>query len=212
MKTKILFLTIFFMLYAISKATFAQPGSCFGSEAWSCYYAPSGVYICACVDTSSAPAQQCSNGQVLACRTDQHCDWECQCMDTSDVSTWLSHGHTCNTGGGGGNGHGGWWHHWHGHLRLGSGDMEVDVKNSFQIFPNPAYSFTTILISLEQKESVTVKLVDMTGRVIAILADGPFEKGKNEIEWNANEISPGIYFMTLEAGDILQTEKIIIAK
>lgn len=203
MKTKILSIPILLMICAFSQTTFAQ--QCSGTDVWSCYYYSIGGYFCGCVSSSSTEAQQCSNGQVLACRIDQHCDWVCECVDTNDVADWLSHAHKCNGGGM----HGG-WHHWHGGYRIG--ENSNDDKSFSAIYPNPVSSFATISFSLDEKENISVKLLDVTGRVITIIADRVFEEGKNEIVWNASDVNAGIYFLTMEGSDFFKTEKITITK
>jgi len=217
MKTKIPFIILSFMLCAISKAAFAQPGSCFGTEVWSCFYAPTGENICTCVDSSSAPAQQCAGGQVLACRLDQHCDWECQCMDSASVSTWQSHGHNCNNGGGGGGGNGGghgwWYHHWHGHYRTGENQLNLDVETMLgSIYPNPVSTEATISFSLDQSQKVSIKIFDLSGRIVFSLSDKFFENGLNEIIWNATDVPGGVYFLRMDAQDYSSIQKITVIK
>ena len=202
MKTKIQFITLLTVLCSISTMSFAQ--SCSGTDVWSCYYYGTGGYFCGCVSSSSTEALQCSGGQVLACRLNQHCDWECECVDTSDLAFWLSHSHKCNGGGGG---HGG-WHHWHGGYRLL--ENEQGEINAMQVYPNPITSLATISFFLEQKENISMKLFDMTGRIIVILADRTFEKGENEIVWNASELNAGIYFLQFQSEERVQTKRLIV--
>ena len=40
-------------------------------------------------------------------------------------------------------------------------------------------------------------VVDVTGRIVAMLADGPFDAGVHEVRWERAP-APGIYFAKLE--------------
>ncbi len=48
----------------------------------------------------------------------------------------------------------------------------------------------------------------MTGRYVATVADEYREDLDNELIWDDSELSPGIYFFTLEAGDHRETKMI----
>ena len=78
------------------------------------------------------------------------------------------------------------------------------------IVPNPVSKSTTISFSLEQSEKVSIKIFDMTGRIVKIIADGLFTEGENKIEWNVENENPGIYFLMMEAGNYSQTEKLSV--
>lgn len=88
------------------------------------------------------------------------------------------------------------------------------VSNNFSLnsFSNPFSNSTTISFTLSQSENVILKVFDMNGRLIKTLTDNVFEEGEHQIEFNAEKINAGIYFLQFQSGEIFQTEKLIVTK
>ena len=68
-----------------------------------------------------------------------------------------------------------------------------------QNYPNPFNPETVIPYSLASRSSVTLRVFDVLGREVAVLASGTQEAGRHVARWNASELSSGIYFYQLEA-------------
>jgi hypothetical protein len=79
-------------------------------------------------------------------------------------------------------------------------------------FPNPFNPNTTIQYSVKNSESISLEIVDVSGRVVEILLDDIIEPGNHEITWNARNQPSGIYFVKLTSGERLQTQKLILLK
>ena len=88
----------------------------------------------------------------------------------------------------------------------------ADETSLTTIYPNPVLNSTTISFSLSQSEIVSLKIYDMTGRLVTTLTDATFEEGNNEIVWNANDVNAGIYFLRMEAGSYSAMEKFSVIK
>jgi hypothetical protein len=80
------------------------------------------------------------------------------------------------------------------------------------VFPNPSFNSTIISFSLPLSENISLKIFDMSGKLISTLADKIFEEGDNEVVWNAREVNAGIYFLQLQSPENLQTKKLIVTK
>ncbi|MEO5571058.1 MAG: T9SS type A sorting domain-containing protein [Bacteroidia bacterium] len=99
-----------------------------------------------------------------------------------------------------------------------SGDLTSDNESSsVNIFPNPVSASTTISFSLSQSEKVSVKIFDMTGRIVNTLADGEMQEGAQQVEWNVtdekgNAVDAGIYFLKVDAGSFSKTQKLVIER
>jgi len=95
-----------------------------------------------------------------------------------------------------------------------------EIPNKFalsQNYPNPFNPSTTINFSIpndNSRRSGEVKLVvyDILGREIKILVNKKMTPGQHEVQFNADELTSGIYFYTLSAGDFFQTRKMILLK
>ena len=81
-----------------------------------------------------------------------------------------------------------------------------------QSYPNPFNAVTTIGFTLPQAQHVTLKIYDLLGRETAILIDEYKQAGEYAIAWNAGEISSGLYFYRIQAGDYKETQNMILLK
>ena len=80
------------------------------------------------------------------------------------------------------------------------------------ISPNPISNSTTISFSLSQSQKISLKILDVSGRLVSTLADKIFEAGRNELVWNADDVNAGVYFLQFQSAENLQTEKLIVTK
>ncbi|MCH7761794.1 S8 family serine peptidase [candidate division TA06 bacterium] len=89
-----------------------------------------------------------------------------------------------------------------------------------QNFPNPFSALgrpTAIRYSLLTQGEVTLKVYDISGRMVRTLVNGKKEAGPHVILWDGrdelrNEVSSGIYFYRIEAGDLRATKKLTLLK
>lgn len=85
-----------------------------------------------------------------------------------------------------------------------------------QNFPNPFNPSTTIYYSVPAQNRVTLKVYDLTGSLVETLVDEVKEKGLYHVTMSKNssgrELSSGVYFYTLQAGDRLLSKKMTILK
>ena len=59
---------------------------------------------------------------------------------------------------------------------------------------------------------VTLKVYDVLGNEIATLVNEEKAAGNYEVEFNATQLSSGIYFYRLQANDFTQIKKMILLK
>lgn len=89
------------------------------------------------------------------------------------------------------------------------------VPKSFilnQNFPNPFNPITKITWQSPVKSLQTLKIYDVLGREIATLVDEEKPAGNYEVEFAADNLSSGIYFYRLAAGDFLSTKKMVLLR
>lgn len=80
----------------------------------------------------------------------------------------------------------------------------VDLKNS----PNPFTTSTTIEYYLAQPSEVTISFFNKFGKQVDLIQQKQ-QQGKQQVVWNAEGLSTGIYFFRLQAGDHLSKGKIV---
>jgi hypothetical protein len=67
-----------------------------------------------------------------------------------------------------------------------------------QNYPNPFNPGTKISFSLDHNEKMNLSVYDMKGELISVLADREFSKGRHTVEFNAQDLSSGMYYYSLK--------------
>jgi len=98
-----------------------------------------------------------------------------------------------------------------------SKEVEVDLgtPTAFaleQNYPNPFNPTTTMQYSVSSKQFVTIKVFDMLGREVAVLVNGEKEPGTYTTEFSLTGLASGTYIYRMQAGDFVQTKKMILLK
>ncbi len=101
-----------------------------------------------------------------------------------------------------------------------SNEIDIDNINNFvlnQNCPNPFNPITTIQYSLPEESVITINVYDLAGRQIQNLVLSKQTSGIHSIKWNGtdqhgNLVPAGIYFYQLQAGDFVQTKKMVLMK
>jgi hypothetical protein len=83
--------------------------------------------------------------------------------------------------------------------------------------PNPFGAVTRFGYSIPQKGHARLSLHDVAGRLVTVLAEGPHGPGRHVADWEARDAAgsfaaSGVYFLRLEAGDVVRTRKVILAR
>ena len=79
-------------------------------------------------------------------------------------------------------------------------------------YPNPFNPTTSIEYSLPQSGEVSLIIYNLLGQEVAKLVSGEIESGYHKVTWDASNFSSGIYFYRLQAGDFVQTRKMVLLK
>ncbi len=94
----------------------------------------------------------------------------------------------------------------------------VPVKfELYQNYPNPFNPTTTIEYSIPTVEtrhalSVQLKIYDILGREVAELVNEKQAAGNYSVQFNAANLSSGVYFYRIKAGNFVQTKKMVLIK
>jgi aminopeptidase N len=86
-----------------------------------------------------------------------------------------------------------------------------------QNFPNPFNAGTTIQFALPVRSAISLRLFDITGRKVATLADGRWEAGTHEVQWDGTEAdgrtaASGVYMARLTAGETILVRKLLLLR
>jgi len=94
-------------------------------------------------------------------------------------------------------------------------EEQAFAPQRFQLFanyPNPFNPSTIIKYQVPQTSLVTLRVFDILGREIAFLVNEEKPAGTYNIQWNASNMSSGVYFYRLNAGNFIDTKRMILLK
>ncbi len=86
-----------------------------------------------------------------------------------------------------------------------------------QNFPNPFNPFTTLRYDLPEDALVNITIYDMLGRKVKTLVNTTQDAGFKSVIWDATNnqgrpASAGVYLYNLQAGEFVQTKKMVLLK
>ena len=81
-----------------------------------------------------------------------------------------------------------------------------------RVHPNPASTSATVNFELPAREFVTVSATDITGRMVMQSTGKWMDKGSHNTELHLNSLGAGVYFISLRAGDRLETQKLSVVQ
>ena len=91
----------------------------------------------------------------------------------------------------------------------------LNIPQSFfvdQNYPNPFNPSTTIRFGLPSSSYVTAKLFNLLGQEVATLYEGQLQAGEHKLLFEATNLTSGIYFYRIQAGDYLGMKRMILMK
>jgi hypothetical protein len=98
---------------------------------------------------------------------------------------------------------------------LGVDDQSNEIPTQFileQNYPNPFNPSTTIKFQVPNSSFVNLKVYDILGNEVATLVNEEKPSGTYEVSFDAKGLSTGIYFYTINAGNFVETKKMILMK
>ena len=91
------------------------------------------------------------------------------------------------------------------------------VYTLHQNYPNPFNPITTLRYDLPDDNHVTLTIYDLNGREINRLVNDVQPAGHKSVQWNATDmqgkpVSAGVYLYQIQAGEFVQTRKMVLLK
>ena len=81
-----------------------------------------------------------------------------------------------------------------------------------QNYPNPFNPSTTIRYGLPNRSHVTLTVFNTLGQQITVLQSGDREAGYHEVRFDGTGLSSGVYFYRIQAGEFVQTRRLVLLK
>jgi len=96
-------------------------------------------------------------------------------------------------------------------------DLETGILKDFRllkVYPNPFNPSTMISfdVPLDTKHATRLRVYNIKGQLVETLVNEQMKPGTHKIKWNAVNLSSGIYFVEMRAGDKIFNQKITFIK
>lgn len=94
-------------------------------------------------------------------------------------------------------------------------DEEQAIPKEFtlyQNYPNPFNPTTTIRYDIPNASNVTLTIFNMNGQIVERLVNQKQEPGFYSVNWNAQNVSTGVYFYQIRADGFQQVKKMLLIK
>ena len=82
----------------------------------------------------------------------------------------------------------------------------------YQNYPNPFNPTTNIQFAIPHSGFVTLKVYDILVREVTTLVNEEKHSGTYTVNFDASNLSSGVYFYSIKAGNFNQTKKMIIVR
>ena len=100
-------------------------------------------------------------------------------------------------------------------MPLGVHNPTSDIPKEFSLiqnFPNPFNPTTVIEFNIPRTAFVTVKVYDMLGKEVSTLVNDTKQAGSYLVNFIASNLTSGVYFYKIMAGDFTATKKMMLVK
>ncbi len=81
-----------------------------------------------------------------------------------------------------------------------------------QNYPNPFNPTTTIQFAVPSVSDVKLDVFNILGQKVSTLVNRRMEAGVHTVNFNAANLSSGVYFYRLQSGNFVQTKKMMLVK
>jgi hypothetical protein len=100
----------------------------------------------------------------------------------------------------------------------GSGEsilLSETIVNDFSIssaYPNPFNPSTSVELDLQKDAFVAINVYNVVGQLVDQLYSGSLVESSHTFTWNASSVSSGIYFMSIQIDNHIETKKLMLVK
>jgi hypothetical protein len=98
--------------------------------------------------------------------------------------------------------------------RVGIDDITIlpNTYALFQNYPNPFNSQTLVNFALPKESQVDLSVYNVLGQKVATLVSAKLDAGFHQAKWDASNVSTGIYYYKISAGDYTKIQQMTLLK
>lgn len=105
-----------------------------------------------------------------------------------------------------------YWDRYDNLTNITNNNSTADNYSLSQNYPNPFNPSTKISFSIPKSDYVTLKVYDIMGKEVATLVNRQMNMGSYNVDFNAVNLSSGIYFYKLISGSFTEVKKMTLIK
>ena len=79
-------------------------------------------------------------------------------------------------------------------------------------YPNPFNPSTNISLVLNANADLSVKVYNLTGQLVDVIAEGNYSPSSYNWTWKAENLASGVYFIKAQVGSEISTQKVMLLK
>lgn len=91
-------------------------------------------------------------------------------------------------------------------------DMQISSFKLYHNFPNPFNPVTKIKYEIPEYSKVCITVYDINGRIVKELINNKKRAGVHEVTFDGAGLTSGLYFYRIQAGDFVQTKRMLLIK
>jgi len=96
-----------------------------------------------------------------------------------------------------------------GNMNFQTGPYDFELS---KLYPNPFNPSTEISFSLPMDNHVKLSAYDIRGQEVGIIFEGSQSAGLHSYTWNASKLPSGVYYVKLQAGNMVTSQKALLVK
>ena len=103
-------------------------------------------------------------------------------------------------------------------IQIGGSPLSSDligVPTEFNVstaYPNPFNPVTNVDFAIPEAGNVSIIVYNLVGQVMETLVDDYKSAGFHTVSWDASSVPSGLYFITVESGEKVSTQKLVLMK
>ena len=93
--------------------------------------------------------------------------------------------------------------------------VQPSVPDAFylaQNYPNPFNSVTKLSYGLPEASRMSIRIYDISGRLVATSVEGDIQAGYHTVTWEAASIATGVYLVRMEASGFSTVRKVMLVR
>jgi len=91
----------------------------------------------------------------------------------------------------------------------GAANGALKDKPKMTVYPNPSHAIATLQFELNQAGDAVVEFYNISGRRMKVVQATGLVKGKNDVQFNAEDLPQGTYIVRVKSGDFTNSTKFI---